>query len=153
MHCAALVELSLVINRAKFFTTGLIHLLLRSETKTKCQTQDTRCIDQKILIRKLECILSFFQLFPMLATEWAWKPIPVFNSPSRPRGEFWMIKNYQNSQFCIDFCSLLQMFDKECARGNAPCRSSPRAPLGTPSPRDRGRGAWQIKTIWVPARA
>ena len=49
--------------------------------------------------------------------------IAYVHPPTTPRWE-----TFFKTKLFIDFSFLLQMFDKECARGNAPCPSSPRAP-------------------------
>ena len=123
-----LAELSRVINCAKFSTTsigpGLSHLLHRSETKKKCHT--TMHKSRYMFFRKSECIICTLAclIILMLAMEGGCTPLPMFTPPSAtPRwGTFFKTKLF------IDFSFLLQMFDKECARGNAPCPSSPRAP-------------------------
>ena len=52
------------------------------------------------------------------------------------------------NKFCIYFCFLLQCLTRSVPEETPPVP----APPGHPPPRDRGRGAWQIKTIWVPGQ-
>ena len=110
-----------MINWAKFSTTGLIQdwaIYCTDLKQRQNATQDIQCKDQKILIRKLECVLSFFNYFQGLP----WNELENHSQCSTPL----LKRGILNDR--IYFCGLLQMFDKECARGNAPCRSSPRAP-------------------------
>ena len=50
------------------------------------------------------------------------------------------------NKFCIYFCFLLQCLTRSVPEETPPVQ----APPGRGSPCDRGRGAWQIKTLWVP---